>query len=77
MQTPNTMRIMRRHVMRPLMVALLAGAAVGCDKTLTVEPTTEVEESPAIIDAASARAGLAGALRRTAREAVVVSNEVG
>ncbi|MBK8058480.1 MAG: RagB/SusD family nutrient uptake outer membrane protein [Gemmatimonadetes bacterium] len=36
------------------------GAAVGCDKTLTVEPTTEVEESQAIIDAASARA-LAGA----------------
>jgi hypothetical protein len=61
MQTPNTMRIMRRHVMRPLMVALLAGAAVGCDKTLTVEPTTEVEESQAIIDAASARAALAGA----------------
>jgi starch-binding outer membrane protein, SusD/RagB family len=47
-----------RHI---LAASALLVALVGCDETLTVEPTTEVEESQAIIDAGSARAALAGA----------------
>jgi starch-binding outer membrane protein, SusD/RagB family len=46
---------------RRLLAALTMTALVGCDKTLTVEPSTEVEVSEAIIDAGSARAALAGA----------------
>ena len=57
----HTARHMRRHFTHPLFAALLLGAAVGCDKTLTLEPTNEVEETLAIIDAGSARAALAGA----------------
>ncbi|MEO7963513.1 MAG: RagB/SusD family nutrient uptake outer membrane protein [Gemmatimonadaceae bacterium] len=53
---------MRSLSTRPLLVAsLLLGVIIGCDKTLTLEPTTEVEEKLAIIDAGSARAALAGA----------------
>ena len=51
---------MRRCLTPAVLVALFAVAA-GCDKTLTVEPTTEVEESQAILDGPSVRAALAGA----------------
>lgn len=51
---------MRRCLTPTVLVALLTVAA-GCDKTLTVEPTTEVEETQAIIDGPSVRAALAGA----------------
>jgi hypothetical protein len=49
---------------RRLLAALAPFAiavAAGCDSTLTTEPTTEVAENEAIIDAGSARAALAGA----------------
>jgi hypothetical protein len=46
---------------RRLLAALTVAALAGCDSTLTVEPSTEVEESQAIIDAGSARSALAGA----------------
>ncbi|MEP7380943.1 MAG: RagB/SusD family nutrient uptake outer membrane protein [Gemmatimonadota bacterium] len=52
--------LMRRCLTPTVLVALLT-MATACDKTLTVEPTTEVEESQAIIDAPSVRAALAGA----------------
>lgn len=52
---------MRTPYVRGLLAALLVAAASGCDRQLTLEPTTEVEESQAIIDATSARAALAGA----------------
>lgn len=44
-----------------LLAALTFAALAGCDETLSVEPSTEVEVSEAIIDAQSARAALAGA----------------
>jgi len=40
---------------------LLLLGAVACDKTLSVAPTSEVQEEDAIVDAGSARAALAGA----------------
>jgi hypothetical protein len=46
---------------RRLLAALTFVAVAGCDETLSVEPSTEVEVSEAIIDAGSARAALAGA----------------
>jgi tetratricopeptide (TPR) repeat protein len=46
---------------RTLLPALGFLALAGCDETLTVEPTDEVEESQAIVDATSARAALGGA----------------
>jgi hypothetical protein len=56
---------MRTHMSiittRRLLAALTFAALAGCDSTLTVEPSTEVEESQAIIDAGSARSALAGA----------------
>ena len=61
MRTHTTTRHMQRHFTRPLLAAFLIAASAGCDKTLTLEPTTEVEETQAIIDAGSARAALAGA----------------
>jgi hypothetical protein len=54
-----TMRI--RRTAPVILASLLLGASLGCDKTLTVEPTTEVDAKDAIIDAGSARAALAGA----------------
>jgi len=44
-----------------LLAALMFAGLVGCENTLSVEPSTEVEVSEAIIDAQSARAALAGA----------------
>lgn len=44
-----------------LLTALTFAVVAGCDNTLSVEPSTEVEVSEAIIDAQSARAALAGA----------------
>jgi len=44
-----------------LLAALMFVAVAGCDETLSVEPSTEVEVSEAIVDAGSARAALAGA----------------
>jgi starch-binding outer membrane protein, SusD/RagB family len=41
--------------------ALLMALALACDNTLTVEPVNEVAADAAIIDAATARAALAGA----------------
>ncbi len=52
--------LLRRRVAPTLLAATLVVAA-GCDKTLTVEPTTQVEETQAIIDGPSVRAALAGA----------------
>lgn len=46
---------------RTLLPALGLFAIAGCDSTLTVEPTDEVEESQAIVDPTSARAALGGA----------------
>lgn len=54
-----------QHIMRrrltPVILAAILASATGCDETLTVAPTMEVEESQAIIDGPSARAALAGA----------------
>jgi starch-binding outer membrane protein, SusD/RagB family len=52
---------MRNIGTRYLLTALAILAAAGCDNTLSLEPSTEVEESQAVIDANSARAALAGA----------------
>src|SRR6185436_3239350 len=41
--------------------ALLLLGTVSCDKTLTLEPASEVTEDAAIVNAASARSALAGA----------------
>jgi hypothetical protein len=48
---------MRKRHLLPL---LLAPLAAGCDRTLSVEPKTEVAEQTAITDATGARAALAG-----------------
>ena len=50
-----------RMTTRRLLAALMFTAVAGCESTLSVEPSTEVEVSEAIIDAGSARAALAGA----------------
>jgi hypothetical protein len=50
-----------RMTTRRLLAALTFAAVAGCESTLAVEPSTEVEVSEAIIDAGSARAALAGA----------------
>ena len=50
-----------RMTTRRLLAALMFTAVAGCESTLAVEPSTEVEVSEAIIDAGSARAALAGA----------------
>jgi starch-binding outer membrane protein, SusD/RagB family len=50
-----------RMTIRRLFAALTVAAVAGCESTLSVEPSTEVETSEAIIDAGSARAALAGA----------------
>jgi hypothetical protein len=50
-----------RMTMRRLLAALTVAAVTGCESTLSVEPSTEVETDQAIIDAGSARAALAGA----------------
>lgn len=47
--------------LRTFLPALALAALAGCDPTLTVQPTGEVEESQAIVDAVSARAALGGA----------------
>lgn len=60
MTTPYLSTYMRRFVTPAVLFASLSLTA-ACDKTLTVEPTTEVEESQAIIDGPSVRAALAGA----------------
>lgn len=52
---------MRIIMTRRLLAALTFATLAGCDSTLSVEPSTEVEVSEAIIDAGSARAALAGA----------------
>lgn len=52
---------MRINTTRRLLAALTLAALAGCDSTLSVEPSTEVESSQAIVDAGSARAALAGA----------------
>jgi starch-binding outer membrane protein, SusD/RagB family len=54
---PHLMRMTTRRLFAVLTVAAVA----GCESTLSVEPSTEVETSEAIIDAGSARAALAGA----------------
>jgi len=46
---------------RALVAATLLVFTASCDKELTLEPTNKVEESQAIVDAASARAALNGA----------------
>jgi hypothetical protein len=43
------------------LTTLLFVGTVACDDTLTLAPTSEVEEGSAIVDAATARAALAGA----------------
>ena len=53
----NPMRITTRC----LLAAAMCAAVAGCESTLSVEPSTEVEVSEAIVDAQSARAALAGA----------------
>ena len=50
-----------RITTRRLLAALTFAAVAGCDSTLSVEPSNEVETDQAIIDAGSARAALAGA----------------
>jgi hypothetical protein len=50
-----------RMTTRRLLAVLTVAAVAGCESTLSVEPSTEVETSEAIIDAGSARAALAGA----------------
>ncbi|MCC6929364.1 MAG: RagB/SusD family nutrient uptake outer membrane protein [Gemmatimonadaceae bacterium] len=60
MPTHIMQTLLRRRV-APTFLAALLSVAAGCDKTLTVEPTTQVEETQAIIDGPSARAALAGA----------------
>lgn len=60
MRTLIRKTLMRQYLTPTILVALLTVTS-ACDKTLTVEPTTEVEESQAIIDGPSVRAALAGA----------------
>ena len=50
-----------RMTTRCLLAALTVATVAGCESTLSVEPSTEVEVSEAIVDAQSARAALAGA----------------
>ncbi len=50
-----------RNTTRRLLAAVTFAAVAGCESTLSVEPSTEVEVSEAIVDAQSARAALAGA----------------
>lgn len=52
---------MRTITMRSLSGVLLLAALAGCNDFLSVQPSTEVEEGEAIVDAVSARAALAGA----------------
>src|SRR5687768_6006590 len=54
----ETGRYMR---IRRTLPALLAALALACDNTLSVEPVNEVAADVAIIDAATARAAIAGA----------------
>src|SRR5688500_1545305 len=54
----ETRRYMR---IRRTVPVLLIAFAVACDNTLTVEPVNEVAADVAIIDAATARAAIAGA----------------
>ncbi|MBK7834238.1 MAG: TonB-dependent receptor [Gemmatimonadetes bacterium] len=61
MQTPNTIRIMRRHVMRPLMVTPPRGRPSVAIRPPTVEPTTEVESRRPSSTPPAARRELASA----------------
>src|SRR5688500_12997378 len=61
--TPNTLPLheTRRYMrIRRTLPALLAALALACDDTLTVQPVNEVAADVAIIDAATARAAIAG-----------------
>ena len=51
--------------------AVVFALAAGCDKTLTVEPVNEVAAEAAIVDAATARAAMAGAYDALQDDAVV------
>jgi hypothetical protein len=55
------MNHMRHFLVRPALAMTLLATLAGCDDVLSVEPTTEVEERSAIVDAGSARSALAGA----------------
>jgi hypothetical protein len=52
---------MRHYLLRPALAMTMLASLAGCDDVLSVEPTTEVEERSAIVDAGSARSALAGA----------------